>query len=229
MASKTYKPPATISREDFLVEGSDRDFRRSIYALVQCVGRLLACRDAFGKELDLTPSQFAVLMGVAHAQSGIGITIRELADHVALASTHVTTEVGRLERAGLLTKRPSETDRRSVLVSLTTYGVEEIARATPFIRQINDLLFRDVEARSLAIAYQVASQLILNSESALAEIRRHNLRNASSEGVFGALVPDALTSRADNSRYQAESRSARSNAAAGTSRRKKGAARSGSD
>jgi DNA-binding MarR family transcriptional regulator len=156
MPARTYKAPATISRDEFLVDGSDRDFRRSIYALVQCVGRLLACRDAFGKELDLTPSQFAVLMGVAHSQGSDGITIRELSEHVALASTHVTTEVGRLERAGLLTKRPSETDRRSVWVSLTRQGEEEIARVTPFIRRINDVLFRDIDATSLAVAYRVA-------------------------------------------------------------------------
>src|SRR3984885_7664396 len=102
-----YRPPVTISRKEFLGRGSDSEFRRSIYAMVQSVGRLLTCRDAFGKELDLTPSQFVVLMGVAHAQGSEGVTIRELAEHVALASTHVTTEVGRLERVGFLTKQPS--------------------------------------------------------------------------------------------------------------------------
>jgi DNA-binding MarR family transcriptional regulator len=172
----TYKAPVTISRKEFLVGGSDAEFRRSIYAMVQSVGRLLACRDAFGRELDLTPSQFVVLMGVAHAQGTGGVTIRELADHVALASTHVTTEVRRLEEAGLLIKRPSPVDKRSVRVFLQPHGEQEVARVAPFIRLVNDVLFQDIDPDALKIAQAVARQLILNSESALAEIRKHHLQ-----------------------------------------------------
>ncbi len=184
MKSRTYRPPLTVSREDFLVGGSDASFRSSIYTMVQCVSRLLACRDAFGRELDLTPSQFAVLMGVAHAQGEDGVTIRDLAEYVALAPTHVTTEVGRLETLGLLTKRQSDTDRRSVRVSLLPHAEAEVARVAPFVRLVNDTLFRGIDARSLGIAHQVARQLILNSETALAEIRRHQLEHATLAPAF---------------------------------------------
>jgi DNA-binding MarR family transcriptional regulator len=163
--------------------------------MVQSVARLLACRDAFGRELDLTPSQFAVLMGVAHCQQSEGVTVRDLAEHLGLASTHVTTEVGRLERAGYLTKRRSPTDGRSVQVSLTQRGKAEIGRVTPFIRRVNDALFRDIDATSLSIAHRVAQQLILNSESAMGEIRRHFLEKASS-GASYQTASSALTSRA---------------------------------
>jgi DNA-binding MarR family transcriptional regulator len=218
MRSKTYRPPVTISREDFLVGGSDASFRSTIYTLVQCVSRLLACRDAFGRELDLTPSQFAVLMGVAHAQGEEGVTIRELAEHVALAPTHVTTEVGRLENAGFLTKRQSSTDRRSVRVSLLPHGQAEIARVAPFVRLVNDTLFRGIDARSLGIARQVARQLILNSETALAEIRRHQLENATSVPAF-ADERKAVTSRAAKDRHRAASRSADRRERGGNGRR----------
>src|SRR5215467_10561985 len=184
MKSKTYRPPLTISRADFLIGGSDASFRSSIYTMVQCVSRLLACRDAFGRELDLTPSQFAVLMGVAHAQGGAGLTIRELAEHVALAPTHVTTEVGRLEGLGFLTKRQSHTDRRSVRVSLLPHAEAEIARVAPFVRLVNDALFRGIDAKSLVVAHQVARRLTLNSETALAEIRRHQLEHATPAPAF---------------------------------------------
>jgi DNA-binding MarR family transcriptional regulator len=216
--SKAYRPPVTISRQDFLVGGSDANFRNAIYTLVQCVSRLLACRDAFGRELALTPSQFAVLMGVAHAQGEEGVTIRELADHVALAPTHVTTEVGRLERAGFLTKRQSSTDRRSVRVSLLPHAEAEIARVAPFVRLVNDALFRGVDARSLGVAHQVARQLILNSEMALAEIRRCQLENAASATAFAG-KRKAVTSRAAKDRHRAASRSADRREVAGNGRR----------
>ena len=210
-----YRPPVTISRKEFLVQGSDSDFRSSIYAMVQCVGRLLACRDAFGKELNLTPSQFVVLMGVAQSQGSGGVTIRGLADHVALASTHVTTEVRRLEEAGLLVKRPSPVDKRSVRVFLQPRGEQEVARIAPFIRLINDVLFEDIDPDALKTTQRVARQLILNSESALAEIRKRHLQRK--ELPAGP----AVTSRGAKRQYSAESRSPHRSEGAGSVRRGK--------
>ncbi|AMN40071.1 MarR family winged helix-turn-helix transcriptional regulator [Rhodoplanes sp. Z2-YC6860] len=224
MNSKVYRPPSSISRKEFVVDGSDAAFRRSIYALVHSVSRLLLCRDAFGRELDLTPSQFAVLMGVAHGQGEDGITIRELAEDVGLARTHVTTEVGRLEGEGLLTKNPSTIDRRSVHVTLTPKAEAEIARVTPFVRLVNDALFRDIDSKSLDVAQRVARQLILNSEMAFAEIRRHNLQSATADEQSlgqGRQERTASTSRAARDRSRAAPRSNDQRAAAGNGRREK--------
>ena len=215
--SDPYRPPVTISRKEFLIAGSDVEFRRSIYAMVQCVGRLLACRDAFGKELNLTPSQFVVLMGVAHAQGASGVTIRGLADHVSLASTHVTTEVRRLEEAGLLVKRPSPDDKRSVRVFLHPRGEKEVTRIAPFIRLINDVLFADIDPGALKTTQHVARQLILNSESALAEIRKRRLQRKEPPAANGP----AVTSRGAKRQYSAESRSLHRNEGADSARRGK--------
>lgn len=187
-SSDAYTPPATISRDDFLARGSDARFRETIYALVEGAGRLLACRDVFGRELHLTSTQFTVLMGVAHRQGANGVTIGELASSVSLAATHATTEVGRLTRVGLLTKRPSATDRRSVLVSLSDTGAREVARVTPLIRQVNDALFRDIDAGDLDVAAKVARQLILNYERAMGEVRAHYLRQSTASGHEGGRV-----------------------------------------
>src|SRR5882757_3535202 len=78
-----FKPPLTISRPDYLRSGSDAGFREAIYALVQAVGRLITCREAFGRALDLTASQFAVLIGVAYQQGRDGVTVRDLSEHIA--------------------------------------------------------------------------------------------------------------------------------------------------
>ncbi|MEW6645287.1 MAG: MarR family winged helix-turn-helix transcriptional regulator [Pseudomonadota bacterium] len=178
MPETFYLPPPTISRTDYLVDGSDTRFRESIYAMVQSASRLLACRDTFGAELKLTASQFAVLMGVAYRQGKTGVTIKDLAEHVALASTHVTTEVGRLTRKKLLVKRPNATDRRSVQVSLSPAGKKEVARVASLVKAVNDVLFAGIDPDALETARQVAQRLIRNSEDAMAEVRRHQ-RHAS--------------------------------------------------
>ncbi len=167
-----YQPPLTTSREDFLKDGTDQLFREAIYTWVLSADRLLKCRSAFARILGLTSSQFAVLMGVASQQHSDGVTIKDLAEHVALASTHVTTEIGRLEAKGLLVKRSNASDRRSVLVSLTAKGRAEIERITPVVSEVNDILFRGVKLNRLVNAHVFARQVVGNSQEAMSFVRR---------------------------------------------------------
>ena len=109
--------PHTVSHSALLSNGGDEPFRQTLYFMVLAFSRLQTCREAFGRAMSLTGSQFAVLIGTAYRQQVAGVSIRALADHVQLAPTHVTTEVGRLIRKGLLTKRINTQDRRGVLVN----------------------------------------------------------------------------------------------------------------
>lgn len=168
----TYKPPLTTSRPEFLNDGSDAEFREAIYTIVLSVDRLLKCRNAFADILGLTSSQFAVMMGVASRQRSKGVTIKELAEHVSLAPTHVTTEIGRLESKGLLVKRDNEADRRSVLVFLSSSGEAAISRIAPIVRDVNDLLFRHIDARSFDNAQKTARRIVYNSDDALVLLRK---------------------------------------------------------
>jgi DNA-binding MarR family transcriptional regulator len=147
-------------------------FREALYLMALAFGRLQSCREAFGRMLGLTPSQFIVMIGAAYQQGSEGVSIRSLADHTQLAATHVTTEVGRLMRKGFLTKQPSMRDRRSVLVRLTPKGEEAVRAVNPLQRRINDLLFADISREDFAAVSRFLEQLSLNSEYALAEIRR---------------------------------------------------------
>jgi DNA-binding MarR family transcriptional regulator len=169
----------TISDRQLLFDGSDNNFRQVIYLFVKVLGRLMTCREAFGRQIDLTGSQFAVLMGVAYGQGTTGVTLKELSRQVHLASTHVTTEVGRLTTLGLLEKRSGQDDRRNVLVSLTADGVEMVKQVTPLVRRINDLLFSEISPSQLLAAQATFARISTNSEAALAEIKRFE-----QEGTF---------------------------------------------
>lgn len=162
-----FVPPLTISRREFVAGGVDEEFRNIIYGMVLGLQRLAACRDAFGIQLGLTGSQFAVLIGVAYRQGSDGVAIKDLADHVLLAATHVTTEVGRLARKGLLAKRANNSDRRSVLVCLTPRGEAAVQAVAPVVRAVNDILFRDVEVPDLKTAGRVLRQVARNGDDAL--------------------------------------------------------------
>jgi DNA-binding MarR family transcriptional regulator len=166
-----FASPLTTTRKDLLKNGSDDWMRDTIYRLVQALGRLTACREAFGRRLGLTGSQFTVIIGVAYRQGDHGIAIAPLASHIGLAATHVTTEVGRLIRMGLLTKRPNVIDKRSVLVALSEKGEMAVNDIAPMVCAINDLLFKGIARKQLECVNAFAGDLLQNSEYALAEIK----------------------------------------------------------
>ena len=166
-----FAPPPTISRAEFLTNGRDDGFRETIYLLVQSLDRLVACREAFGRHIGLTATQFAVLIGTAYRQGDEGVTVGDLASHLALAPTHVTTEVGRLTRRGLLVKRPNRADGRSVLVSLSAAGEDAVQTVAPLVRQVNDILFEGISAADFEIVRGVAARLLTNAEFAGAVLR----------------------------------------------------------
>jgi MarR family transcriptional regulator, organic hydroperoxide resistance regulator len=167
-----FAPPLTVSHAPLLRGGSDRAFRRSVYLMVLTWSRLMTCREAFGRALGLTGTQFAVLIGTAYQQGDEGVSIRALADHIQLAATHVTTEVGRLIGKGLLTKAVNRNDRRGVLVRLSRRGEAAVVKVTPLVRQVNDVLFAGLSRREFSILTNLLDRLASNSEAALGEIRR---------------------------------------------------------
>ena len=115
--------------------------------MIHAFDRLTSYREAFGRHLSLTASQFLVLIGTAYRQGRDGVSIRALADHTQLAATHVTTEVGRLIDKGLLTKQANPHDRRGVLVRLTPKGEAAVREVNPLLRRVNDCLFAQHLAR----------------------------------------------------------------------------------
>ena len=167
-----YLPPLTVSHGDLLVDGQDRAFRQTLYKMVTTFGRLQSMREAFGRAIDLTSSQFAVLIGVAYTQGESGVTIRQLADHVQLASTHVTTEVGRMCRMGLLIKHDNAEDGRSVLVCLTVQGEQRLDAVAPLVRRTNDILFANVDRSAFARLDAFLTLFDGNTARALNELRR---------------------------------------------------------
>jgi DNA-binding MarR family transcriptional regulator len=162
-----YCAPLSVSHRTLLVEGNDEAFREIIYHMLLAFGRLEGCRDFFGRMIGLTGSQFSVLIGTAHHQGSQGVTIRTLSKHVQLASTHVTTEVGRLMAKGLLKKQPNGDDARSVLVSLTARGERAVARLAPVLREVNDVLFQDVRREDFLALGQFLDRFTRNTERAL--------------------------------------------------------------
>jgi MarR family transcriptional regulator, organic hydroperoxide resistance regulator len=189
-----FSPPLTVSHRDLLAAGGDVAFRRSLYLMVLAFSRLATCREAFGRALGLTGSQFAVLIGTAYQQGDEGVSVRALADHIQLAATHVTTEAGRLIAKGLLTKAVDGRDRRSVLIRLSPRGEAAVHEVAPFVRRVNDLLFAGMSRQEFAAVAGFLTRFAANTEDALDELRR-TARRAAYGGASERAASRALTLR----------------------------------
>ncbi len=166
----SYRPPLSVTRAPLLKRGSDREFRRLIWALLIVSSRLQKFPEAFGHRIGISSAMYAVLIAAAHRQGGSGVGVKSLADHMHLPAPHVTTTVGKLVAARLLAKRPNPADGRGVLVSLTSSGRAALARLAPYQSEINNVLFDRLDKPGFAALSRLIDILVGNSARALAKI-----------------------------------------------------------
>ena len=98
-----------------------------------------------GERHDLGMSEFEVLERLSEdADSGNDrrLRVQELAEKVHLSQSALSRLIGRLEKAGLVTRDMCKLDRRGIFVALTEDGRKRYAEARP--------LHREVLARTLA-------------------------------------------------------------------------------
>jgi DNA-binding MarR family transcriptional regulator len=86
------------------------------------VGRELR-REA--REVGVSPEQVSLLVAIKYTP---GIGVRELAARERVSPPALSNHVDRLERDGLVTRTPSEADRRRVGVTLTEEGQRVLRR-----------------------------------------------------------------------------------------------------
>jgi MarR family transcriptional regulator, organic hydroperoxide resistance regulator len=121
--------------------------------------RLLAALDDELSDLGLTAAEVNALAAFAGATSR---TVRELVDATGQRPSTFTGVLDRLERRGLIERRPNPADRRSILVALTPPGLVAAARvASAFAgleRRIDERLPAGEMRRALAALVAVLDE-----------------------------------------------------------------------
>lgn len=84
------------------------------------------------KETGLTAPQLLVMQEVAKSD---GIKPSDVARQVHLSQATVTTILDRLEKGGLVTRERSDLDRRSVEISLTKTGRDQVKAAPELLQE----------------------------------------------------------------------------------------------
>lgn len=162
------RAPATISRPELLVDGSDRELRRLVHNLFALGSRHESVRAGHGAVIGLTGIEYTFLVSVAHLQDDGDVSVKLLADHLHVSGAFATTMVGKLIGRGLLTKESDEVDRRRVRVYVTPAGLELLAQLAPTQRKVNDVQFGSLSAQEFRFLQDVIARLIDSSDQAIA-------------------------------------------------------------
>lgn len=101
-----------------------RGYRRMFTLLEARLARDLA------EESGLSVADYSVLSNLVEAE-GRRWRLTELAEHMRWSQSRLSHHIARMEKRGLVVRRPSERDGRGTTVLLTRAGLQVIAEATP--------------------------------------------------------------------------------------------------
>lgn len=156
--------------------GSDRDFRSLIYSMLSFATLMLRSREYFAAHIGVTGPQYSMMAVIA--ESGRA-TIGEIAIRMNVASPFVTTEIGKLIKKDIVQKMANETDRRSVIVTLTAKGKNLIRDLAPLRCTVNDNMYRSLTPARAAALADIMRDLIADSSRALYELDAPRQRGGS--------------------------------------------------
>ena len=124
-------------------------------------------RGGFGEHIGLTGIAYTTLISIAHLQGRAGIGVNAIAEHLHLSGAFITTEVAKLVRAGLVSKRVNAKDKRRVLLTVTPSGRRLLNDLVDIQAPVNDALFDTLSAEEFLQVKEFMARLVPCASRAL--------------------------------------------------------------
>ncbi len=150
----------TVGKPELLVDNDDQAFRTFIHDFLAFSQMLTEIRAGFGEHLGITGIQYTILMSVSHMQGRTGIGVNAIAEHLHLSGAFITTEVAKLVRANLVSKRVNTKDKRRVLLTLTAEGRKLLNKLVTVQAPVNDALFETLTAEEFIPLKEIMARLV---------------------------------------------------------------------
>jgi DNA-binding MarR family transcriptional regulator len=173
-------PPLSISIESFLKDGSDREFRRLIYSLLSFAALMTRHRDHYASYIGVTGPQYSMMTLVAEIGPA---TVGQIAEQMRVSSPFVTAEISKLIKQNVIEKRPNQTDRRSMYLSLTPKGQSLLRELGPIRRESNDIMYGSLTGDRARVLQETIDSLIRDANTALHELDAPRLRGKRAPSV----------------------------------------------
>lgn len=164
----------TVSLEPFLVEGTDLQFRDFVADIFAVAAGMQSLRRALAQSVKLSAAELSVLLAIWRLQKKERVSVIMAARHLHVAAAHVTAEVGKLVRKGLVKKTRDADDIRAVSLVLTAKGEGVLRELTPLLRRINDQLFSGNSANAVRIVAKFLKHVAGETENAVRMARSYS-------------------------------------------------------
>ncbi len=115
-------------------------------------------KTAFAKS-DLEPWEFDVLASLRRAGKPYALPPRQLIKENLVTSGTMTNRIDRLEKRGLVSRRPDPADGRSIIVSLTETGKTMVDAAFTELLKLEAELLEDLSEAQQALLASLLSEL----------------------------------------------------------------------
>jgi DNA-binding MarR family transcriptional regulator len=97
-----------------------------------------------------------------------GLTVTQIAQRLHCSGPFITTEAGKLHRAGLILRKRDSLDARRVRLTLAPACESRFRQIAPLQQEINNALFASLTSRQFQILREVFPKLVDDGDSALA-------------------------------------------------------------
>jgi DNA-binding MarR family transcriptional regulator len=176
------RKPLTAGRPELLADGTDLDFRVFLHSFMVFGRRLEAIRDHLAKAIGVSGPQYEILSHLRESVAAGGLTVNEAAERLHCSGAFVTTEAGKLCRAGLVLRHRDPADARRVRLTLAVACERRFREIAPLQRQLNDELFASLTARQFQTLREVFPKLADDGDRAIA-LAEFQVKNGA---VFGS-------------------------------------------
>lgn len=116
--------------------------------------------------LDLNDGEYGILAPLRRAGPPYTLSPTQLARHRMITSGGMTAALDRLERKGLITRRPNPDDRRSSLVALSDQGLETVDAAMALHVETEQRLVSVLDDAERATLTDLLRRLVIDAETA---------------------------------------------------------------
>lgn len=158
----------TASKSELLDnEDDDRTLRALLHDYFAFARNLEESRAKFANYVGLSPTQYMILIAIAHAPKGEPTGISQIAAKLHLSGAFVTIEVNKLVSDGLVEKNSHPSDGRRVQLVVTRDGINRLMRLAAFQRPVNDTLFGMLSLEEFRFLSHLLARLAANGDSAV--------------------------------------------------------------
>ena len=145
----------TLKSELGMRKGFENPAHEALLNIYYSAARIRKKAGEFFRQHDLTDVQFNVLSLLKHqsGESG-GLTQVELSKMMLVNRANITTLIDRMEKAGLVVRKPVPDDRRYNVIELTPHGLEMYHKVSGvYKKKIGDIMhvLNDDELESLKV------------------------------------------------------------------------------